>query len=110
MQKQGFTISSSKLEIRNGQLFLDDLYEVAKSTVSITVREFCEAVSEYLQKVLVQMPNKLQFIEFVALHEIPSVMGAIDGSHIVVLALVVGAADYYSQKFFHLAIFQALLM
>jgi hypothetical protein len=43
-------ISLSRLGTGNGQLLIGDLYGVAKSTVSIIVREFCKAVRQHLQR------------------------------------------------------------
>jgi hypothetical protein len=83
-------ISLSRLGTGNGQLLIGDLYGVVESTVSIIVREFCKAVRQHLQRILVQMPSESQFRilakEFEALHGIMYVVGEIDGSHILVLA------------------------
>jgi hypothetical protein len=47
--------------------------------------------------------------EFKALHGIPHVIGAIDGSHIPTLALVIGGEDYYCRKAFHLSLLQGII-
>ena len=92
-------ISLSRLGTGNKQLLIGDLYEVAESTVSIIVREFCKAMMQHLHQILVQMSSESQFRvlakEFEVLHKIPYVVGAIDGSHILVLAPIYGGEDYY---------------
>ena len=106
-------ISLSRLGTGNGQLLIGDLYGVAESTVSIIVKEFCKAVRQHLQRILVQIPSESQFRvlakEFEALHGIPYVVGAIDGSHIPVLAPIYGGEDYYCRKSFHSAILQGIV-
>ena len=106
-------ISLSRLGTGNGQLLIGDLYGVAESTVSIIVREFCKAVRQHLQRILVQMPSESQFRvlakEFEALHGIPYVVGAIDGLHIHVLAPIYGGENYYCRKSFHSTILQGIV-
>ena len=97
----------------NEQLFIGDLYGVVECTFSKIVREFCRAIRQHLQQIFVQMPSELQFRilarEFKALHGIPYIMSAIDGSHILVLVPVVGGEDYYCRKLFHSAILQGIV-
>ena len=47
--------------------------------------------------------------EFEAHHGIPYIIGAIDGSHIPILAHVIGKEDYYCRKSFHLALLQGIV-
>jgi hypothetical protein len=106
-------ISLSRLGTGNGQLLINDLYGIAESTVSIIMREFCKAVRQHLQQILVQMPSESQFRvvakEFEVLHKIPYVVGAIDRSHIPVLGPIYGGEDYYCRKSFHSAIIQEIV-
>ena len=106
-------ISLSRLGPGNGQLLIDDLYGVAESTVSIIVREFYKAVRQHLQRILVQMPSESQFRilakEFEALNGSPYVVGAIDGSHILVLAHIYWEEYYYCRKSFHSVILQRIV-
>lgn len=78
----------------NGQLLIGGLYGVEESTISTIVRKFCKGDTWYLQRVFVQVPCELQFRilarQFEALHDIPYILRAIDGSHISVLPLVIG--------------------
>jgi hypothetical protein len=43
------------------------------------------------------------------LHGIPYIIGAIDGSHIIVLAYVINIKDYYCKKSFHSTILQGIV-
>jgi hypothetical protein len=97
----------------DGLQTIGDLYGVHKSTLSIIVREFCRAMRKYLQPVFVQTPSKSQFrvlaSKFEELHGIPYIIGAIDGSHILVLAPIIGGEDYYCRRSFHSAILQGIV-
>ena len=94
-------------------MHIGDLYGVVESTVSTIVREFCKAVRQHLQRILVQMPSESQFRvlakEYEAIHGIPYVVGAIDGSHIPVLAPMYGGENYYCRKSFHSVILQGIV-
>ena len=87
-----------------------DVYGVHKSTLSIVVREFCKAVRKHLQPVFVQTPSESQFrilaSRFEKLHGIPYIIGAVHGSHIPVLAPLIGRQDNYYIKPFHTTILQ----
>lgn len=89
------------------------MYGVAKCTISGIVREFCKMVRLHLQKIFVQIPNENRFRvlarDFERLHNIPYIIGAIDGSHIPVLAPVIGGEDYYCRKSFHSALLQGIV-
>ena len=47
--------------------------------------------------------------EFEDLHQIPYIVGAVDGSHISIVAPKLHAADYYNRKGFHSALLQAVV-
>ena len=106
-------MSLHRLGSGDGLQTIGDLYGVHKSTISIVVREFCRAVRKHLQPVFVQTPSESQFrvlaSRFEKLHGIPYIIGAIDGSHIPVLAPVIGGQDYYCRKSFHSAILQGIV-
>ena len=99
------TMSLHQLGSGDGLHTIGDLYGIHKSTLSIIVREFCGAVRKYLQPFFVQIPSGSQFrvlaSNFEKLHEISYIMGAIDGSHILVLAPIIGEEDHYCRKSFH---------
>ena len=69
-----------------------------KNTLLIVVREFYRAVRKHLQPVFVQTPSESQFRVLASRleksHGIPYIIGAIDGLHIHVLALLFGGQDY----------------
>ena len=106
-------ISLVRLGSGNGLQIVGDLFGVAKCTVSRIVREFCSTVRLHLQKRFVKFPSesKLRKLarDFEALHDIPYVVGAIDGSHIPILAPVIGGEDYYCRKSFHSALLQGIV-
>lgn len=103
----------TNLGFGNGKLLIGDLYGVVECTISKIVREFCKVVRQHLQWIFVHMPSESQFRvltrKFEALHGIPYIVGAIDGSHIVALAPMVGGKDYYCRKSFHSAILQGIV-
>ena len=95
-------------------LFIKEVYGIAEYIASCIVREFCKVVRKHLLRVLVQFPSELQFkvlaFQFKALYGIPYIVGAIDGSHILVLVLVIWGEDYYCHKSFHLAILKEIVV
>jgi hypothetical protein len=106
-------MSLVRLGSGNGLQIVGDLFGVAKSTVSKIVRDFCRMVRLHLQKKFVTFPSEYKFRElakdFEALHGIPYVVGAIDGSHIPIIAPVNGGEDYYCRKSFHSALLQGIV-
>ena len=111
--QERITMSLHRLGSGDGLQTISDLYGVHKTTLSIIVREFCRAVRKYLQPIFVQTPNKSQFkvlaSKFEQLHGIPYIIGAIDESHIFVLAPIIGGEDYYCRKSFHSTILQGVV-
>jgi hypothetical protein len=98
-------VSLYRLGTENGLLLIREVYGIVECTASCIVRESCKAVRKHLLKVLVQFPNESQFkvlaSQFEALHGIPYIVGAIDGSYIPILAPMIGGGDYYCRKSFH---------
>ena len=76
---------------------------MAESTLSKIVRSFCRLERVYVQCTLVQFPSPLWFRslaqEFEALHEIPRIVWAIDGSHIPTLAPIIERKKNYLNHF-----------
>ncbi len=101
-------MSLARLGTGDGLRMVGEVYGVAEYTISRIVREFYKMVRLHLQKIFIQVPNKNRFRvfakEFERLHNIPYIIGAIDGSHIPVLAPVIGGEDYYCRKSFHSAL------
>ena len=48
-------------------------------------------------------------IEFKALHQIPHIVGVVDGSHIPIVAPSIHAPDYYNCTDFHLVLLQGVV-
>jgi hypothetical protein len=88
------TVSLCILDTGNGLLLIGEVYGIAECTPSCIVREFCKAVAKHLLRVLIQFPSESQLkvltSQFKALHEIPYIVGTIDGSHIHVLGPIIG--------------------
>jgi hypothetical protein len=106
-------MSLHRLGSGDGLQTIGDLYGVHKSTLSIVVREFCKTVRKHLQLVFVQTTSESQFkilaSRFEKLYDISYIIGAIDGSHILVLAPVIGGQDYYCRMSFHSTILQGIV-
>ena len=106
-------MSLLRLGSNDGLQTIGDLYGVHKNILLIVVREFCRAVRKHLQPVFVQTSSESQFrilaSRFEKLHDIPYIIGAIDGSHNLVLAPLIGGQYYYCRKSFHLAILQGIV-
>jgi hypothetical protein len=106
-------MSLQRLGTGNILCTIGEIYGVAESTISEIVRIFCKFVRAHLQGTIVQFPSPARFRvlaqEFEALHGIPYIIGAIDGSHIPIFAHVIGEDDYYCKKSFHLALLQGIV-
>lgn len=106
-------MSLARLGTGDGLRMVGEVYGVAECTISRIVREFCKMVRLHLQKIFIQVPNENKFRvlakEFERLHNIPYIIRAIDGSHIPVLAPVIGGEDYYCRKSFHSALLQGIV-
>ena len=106
-------MSLQRLGTGNTLCTVGEVYGVAESTISEIVRIFCKLVRVHLQGTFVQFPSPARFRvlaqEFEALHGIPHIIGAIDGSHIPILAPVIGGEDYYCRKSFHSALLQGIV-
>jgi hypothetical protein len=106
-------MSLARLGTGDGLRMVGEVYGVAECTISGIVKEFCKMVRLHSQKIFIQTPNKnrLRVLakDFERLHNIPYIIGAIDGSHIPMLAPVIGGEDYYCRKSFHSALLQGIV-
>jgi hypothetical protein len=106
-------MSLARLGIVDGLRMVGEVYGVAEYTISGIVKEFCKMVRLHLQKIFIQTPNENRLgilaKDFERLHNIPYIIGAIDSSHILVLARVIGGEDYYYCKSFHSALLQGIV-
>ena len=98
-------MSLHRLGSGDGLQSIGDLYGVHKSTSSNILRESYKVDRKHLQHVFVQTLDESQFrvlaIRIEQLHGISYFTGAINCSHILVLALVVGKTNHYGRKSFH---------
>lgn len=90
-----------------------DLYGVGASTVPYILKEFCRAVTENMYKDTIKLPKNRQECEnmkkgYLESWNFPGVFGAIDGSHIPILAPRDDPEDYYNYKGFYSLILLAL--
>jgi hypothetical protein len=66
------------------------VFGIAKNTRSIIVRELCSAIQKHLKPLMIlkSTRNKIQeiVVGFKSLHRIPYILGAINGSHMLIVA------------------------
>lgn len=90
-----------------------EIYGVHESTTSIIVREFCVAVEKHLKPLVIekQTASTLRRIaaEFEELRGIPYVIGAVDGSHILIIVPPLDPISYYCRKGFYSALLQGVV-
>jgi hypothetical protein len=98
-------ISLARLGTGNYLTMCGDLYGMSEGMASLVVREFCDVFERHLKPKLIPRftRDSLQLIsrKFEAKHGIPSNMGAIDCSHIAILAPYHDPFSYYNRKGFH---------
>lgn len=83
-----------------------DLWSVGKSTVGHIIHLFCDAVIEMFFDKMISFPkteNEKQDManNFLSAWQFPDCIGAIDGSHIPILAPPDYPEDYYNYKSYH---------
>ena len=90
-----------------------DSFRVGVSSVHRIVLESCQALKAICKDVFIRWPSpsQMQAISenFKALHGILFVVGAINGSHIPIVAPKAYATDYYCRKGFHSLLLQAVV-
>jgi hypothetical protein len=111
--EERIVMSLARFGTRDGLCMFGEVYGVVECTILGIVKEFYTMVRIHLQKIFIQTPNKnrLRILakDFERLHNIPYIIGAIDGSHISVLAPIIGGEDYYCHKSFHSALLQGIV-
>jgi hypothetical protein len=84
-----------------------ETYGIHKSTASIIVREFCAAIEKHLKPIVIEKQYKATLnriaAEFEELRGLPYVIGAVDGSHIPIIAPPIDPTSYYCRKGFYSA-------
>lgn len=83
-----------------------DLYGIGKSTVGQLLYEFCDAVLDHYYQEIIKFPdteNERLDISRGFMHrwQFPDCFGAMDGTHIPILAPPHYPDDYYNYKSFH---------
>ena len=106
-------ISISRLATSNSMQSIADLYKIGLSTSQLAVSQFTRAVKSTLLKTYIRWPTTAvmeKFAdEFQDIHGIPYVVGAVDGSHIPIVAPHLHAVDYYNRKGFHSVLLQGVV-
>jgi hypothetical protein len=92
-------VTLHRLAIGNTLATIADFYGIGMSTASMIVREYCEATKFHLKPLTIEMLTKKRIIaiskEFEALHGIPYILDAIDGSYIPITVPIHNASRYY---------------
>jgi hypothetical protein len=82
-----------------------DLYKIGISTSQLAVSQFTVVMKSVMLKKFIKWPSVNvmdKFVhEFQDIHNIPNVVGAVDGSHIPIIAARLRAADSYNRKGIH---------
>ena len=88
------------------------MFGVAKGTVCVIVNDVCKAIVKVLLKQYVRFPSEEQIQDVVKGFEtkfgFPQCIGAVDGTHIPILAPNKCAKDYYNRKGYHSLLMQAV--
>lgn len=93
---------------------LSHLFGVGLSTVCVIVHEVCRAIVEVLSERYIKLPkddtNAQAIVDgFLHCWQFPQCTGAIDGSHIPIIAPPVSPKDYVNRKGFHSILLQAVV-
>jgi hypothetical protein len=103
----------ARLGSGNSLQMFREVYDIAKNTASIIVREFCVAIKKHLQALVIPKLtiNKIKeiTISFECLHGIPCILGAIDGIHVPIIAPKVNPKSYYCWKGFSSTLIQRVV-
>ena len=106
-------VAISRLATGNSMQTIADLYKIGLSTSQLAVTQFTSAIKSVLLKKFIRWPSTATMekyaSEFENLHGIPNVVGAVDGSHIPIVAPRFHAADYYNRKGFHSILLQGVV-
>ena len=106
-------VTLSRLATGNTLSMIGDLYGIAQSTTSIIVRECCKAIKKHLLPRVIEKLSpqnmKTRAAEFESLQGIPYIIGAIDGSHIPIIAPSRDSPEYYCRKGFYSVLLQGVV-
>jgi hypothetical protein len=91
---------------------VSNLFGVSTAFVCLCVRDVCEAIRKRLMKII-NFPRGDNLVKVIQEYEerwgFPMCAGAIDGTHIPIIAPLEGHIDYVNRKSFHSIIMQAVV-
>jgi hypothetical protein len=106
-------VSITRLATGNSMQVIADLYRIGLFSSQLAVSQFCCAIKKILLKKFINWPSPSTMDryaqEFQELQQIPYVVGAVDGSHIPIVAPRLHAPDYYNRKGFHSVLLQGVV-
>ena len=92
---------------------ISHLFGVGVSTVCVITHEVCEAIVTVLGGTYIRVPqgNDIEKVVdgFISRWQFPQCAGAVDGTHIPILAPAENHTDYFNRKGFHSIVMQALV-
>ena len=102
-----------KLATNSEYRSIGHLFGVSKSSVCRCVQDFCKAVCTLLAPEIVHFPDREKLKDMAEYFEnrwgLPQCVGAIDGSHIPIIAPQEYHTDYFNRKGWHFIILQAVM-
>ncbi|XP_016122431.1 putative nuclease HARBI1 [Sinocyclocheilus grahami] len=111
--KKRIAIALWKLATGNEYRSVSQLFGVGVSTVFNCVQDFCNAVIKVLLPVHIKFPDSRKLKEMADVFEnrwdVPQCVGAIDGSHIPIIAPEKYPRDYFNRKGWHSIVIQAVV-
>ncbi|KAK1886217.1 REST corepressor 1 [Dissostichus eleginoides] len=111
--KKRVAIALWKLATGSEYRSIGHLFGVSISSVCRCVQDFCTAAEALLVPEQIRFPNQEKFAEMSAYYEnrwgIPHCVGAIDGSHIPIIAPQEYHCDYFNRKGWHSIILQGVV-
>ena len=92
---------------------ISHLFGVGLSSVCVIVHQVCEAIVVLYGPQYIKLPQgegwQTVVDGFLQRWQFPQSVGAMDGSHIPIIAPPVKAKDYYNRKGFHLILLQGVV-
>ncbi|XP_014866284.1 PREDICTED: putative nuclease HARBI1 [Poecilia mexicana] len=111
--KKRVAIALWKLATGSEYRSIGHLFGVNLATVCECVQEFCAAIQTVLVPELIKIPSAERFEEIAAYFEnrwgLPQCVGAIDGSHIPIIAPTTYHCDFFNRKGWHSLILQGVV-
>ncbi|XP_074527630.1 uncharacterized protein LOC141791248 [Halichoeres trimaculatus] len=111
--KKRVAIALWKLATNSEYRSIGHLFGVSKTTVCRCVQDFCRAACTLLVPEQIRFPDRVKLKEMATYIEnrwgLPQCIGAIDGSHIPIIAPQEYHCDYFNRKGWHSIILQGLV-